>query len=59
MKLKMADGSRYTPKDTDEVRCDEHGCITTWGALNGIQQLAVAEGLDTTSDLPCIMTNRQ
>lgn len=55
MKLKMADGSRYKPKDSDEVKCEAHGFTTTWGALNCIQQIAVATGLDTTDDLPCIM----
>lgn len=46
---------RYTPKDTDEVKCDAHHFITTWGALNEIQRLAVEEGLDTTDELPCIL----
>lgn len=56
MNLKL-EGSRkiYKPKDTDEVRCDAHGIVTTWGDLNAIQQLAVAEGLDTTDDLPCLL----
>lgn len=54
MILKMADGSRYKPKDTDEIKCEAHNFVTTWGALNAIQQLAVREGIDTTDDLPCI-----
>jgi hypothetical protein len=58
MKLKMADGSRYSPKDSDEIRCEAHNFVTTWGALSPIQQLAVQEGIDTTNDLPCICTSR-
>lgn len=50
---------RYNPKPGDEVVCHVHGIVTTWGALNHIQQLAVAEGLDTTSDLPCLLTSRE
>jgi hypothetical protein len=46
---------RYWPKDTDEVRCETHGTITRWGALNHIQKLACEEGLDTTEDLPCLL----
>ena len=55
MRIKMVDGTKYTPKDTDKVKCDAHGFVTTWGALDAIQQLAVSEGLDTATDLPCIM----
>lgn len=58
MRLKMADGTRYKPKDTDEVKCDAHRFVTTWGALDAIQQLAISEGLDTSDDLPCIMAPR-
>lgn len=45
----------YNPKDTDEVRCETHGVVTTWGALDAIQQLAVEEGLDTAADHPCLL----
>ena len=55
MKIKMEDGSRYAPKDSDPVECHEHGTRTTWGALDAIQQLALSEGLDTTPDLPCLL----
>jgi hypothetical protein len=37
---------RYEPKDTDEVRCEEHGIVTTWGRLSPIQRLCVEEGID-------------
>lgn len=47
MKIKLENGKRYTPKDTDEIKCLDHGTVTTWGALNAIQQLAFSEGLDT------------
>ena len=49
----------YAPKDEDEVRCDTHNLVTTWGALDPIQQLALAEGLDTTEDLPCLLAPRR
>lgn len=51
------EGSRkpYSPKETDEVRCEVHGITTTWGALDAIQRLAVEEGLDTVEDLPCLL----
>jgi hypothetical protein len=45
----------YAPKGSDEIRCESHGLVTTWGALDEIQRLAVAEGLDTTEDLPCLL----
>lgn len=48
----------YHPKDTDEVRCEAHGIVTTWGALDSIQRLAVEEGLDTRDDLPCLLAPR-
>lgn len=46
---------RYAPKDSDEVKCETHGTVTTWGKLNSLQRLAVEEGLDTTDDLPCLL----
>lgn len=46
---------RYDPKDTDEMRCEMHGIVTTWGALNAIQKLAVEEGIDTRPELPCLL----
>jgi len=46
---------RYHPKDTDQVRCEIHGLVTTWGALSPIQQLAVEEGLDTQDDMTCLL----
>lgn len=49
----------YSPKNDDEVRCEDHGVVTTWGALDPIQQLAVEAGLDTTQDLPCILLSRK
>lgn len=46
---------RYNPKDSDEVRCDEHGVVTTWGDLDALQRLAVEEGIDTFGDQTCIL----
>lgn len=54
-KIKMQDGTRYTPKDGDEVKCDAHNLVTTWGALDGIQQLALSEGLDTSPECECLL----
>ena len=49
---------RYHPKDSDEVKCLLHNCVTTWGKLDSIQKLACEEGLDTTEDLPCLLLPR-
>jgi len=46
MKIKLADGGTYTPKDSDPVTCDIHGVSVKWGELCPMQQLAVSEGLD-------------
>jgi hypothetical protein len=45
----------YHPKDSDEVRCDTHNMVTTWGALDPIQRLAVEEGIDTIESSPCLL----
>ena len=45
----------YRPKDTDEVRCETHGVVTTWGALDQFQRMACEEGLDTIEELPCLL----
>lgn len=49
MSVVFESGDMYSPKDSDEVRCEEHGVVTTWGALDPFQQLAVEEGLDSTT----------
>lgn len=56
--VRLEGGKRYKPKDADEVKCEVHGFITTWGKLSGLQQLAVEEGLDTTPDLACILSDK-
>lgn len=48
----------YHPKEADEVKCEIHGVVTTWGALDPIQRLACEESLDTTPDLPCLLLPR-
>lgn len=54
--LRLEGRSRpYYPKDADEVRCESHGVVTTYGALSPIQRLALEEGLDTVDDLPCLL----
>lgn len=45
----------YHPKDTDEVRCEVHGIVTTWGQLDQFQRMACEEGLDTAKELPCLL----
>lgn len=55
MQLKLENGKRYTPKDSDKVECHEHGFVTTWGALDPFQQLAVSEGLDTVPESRCLL----
>lgn len=57
-KVRLENGKLYSPKDSDPVDCPVHDFHTTWGALDPIQQLAIAEGLDTTKNMPCIMAPR-
>jgi hypothetical protein len=56
--VRLEGGKKYDPKDSDEVKCEVHNFTTTWGALSGLQQLAVEEGLDTTPDLRCILADK-
>jgi hypothetical protein len=48
----------YHPKDSDEVCCETHGIVTTWGELDSLQRLACEEGLDTSEDLPCLLARK-
>jgi hypothetical protein len=50
---------RYEPKDSDEVKCEVHGVVTTWGALDEIQRIALESGLDTVAGLPCLLKARK
>ena len=50
---------KYDPKDSDEVRCEIHGTVTTWGALDSIQKLAIEEGLDTAEDCERLLLPRK
>jgi hypothetical protein len=52
------DGTKFEPEDDHEVVCEAHGVKTTWGALDPHQRMAVENGIDTVSDLPCILTKR-
>lgn len=45
----------YYPKDSDEVKCETHGVVTTWGALDSFQRMALEEGLDVGDDSPCLL----
>jgi hypothetical protein len=58
-KFKAEDGSSISVDDSTPVDCPVHNIHTTWGALDPIQQLAVESGLDTTTDLPCILEPRK
>jgi hypothetical protein len=49
----------HKPKAADKVECRTHGIVTTWGALNEIQRLAVEEGLDTAEDCQCLLSPRR
>lgn len=55
MTVAIKGGEHYLPKDADEVRCDVHGVVTTWGALSPIAQLVVEEGLDVSPDMRCLL----
>lgn len=46
---------RYEPKDSDKVECETHGVVTTWGALDQFQRMALEEGLDTAEDHRCLL----
>ena len=56
MKLKLEDGSRYVPKARHPVHCSIHDVTVRWGDLDGIQQLAVADGIDLEGDV-CILSS--
>jgi hypothetical protein len=49
----------YHPKDSDEVRCEVHGIVTTWGDLDSFQRMACEEGLDTVPELRCLLAPKQ
>ena len=49
MSLTLEGGKKYTPKPSDEVRCEEHGVVTTWGKLDWLGTLAVGSGLDSST----------
>ena len=57
MSLTLEGGKKYTPKPSDEVRCEEHGVVTTWGELDCIGKLAVESGLDSTTE--CLLIARK
>jgi hypothetical protein len=50
---------RYNPKDEDEVRCEIHGTVTTWGALDQFQRMALEEGLDTAAECECLLATEK
>lgn len=53
--LKMEDGSTLVVRDEMEVRCEEHGVVTTWGELDWVGRAAIEEGIDTMPDMPCLL----
>ncbi len=54
--LRLKNGSTLTVDDSTEIRCEVHGIVTRWGALDGIQRLAVEEGIDVSDELPCLLS---
>jgi len=46
--ITLEGGKRYRPKDSDKVECLDHGIVTTYGALDPIQRIALHAGLDST-----------
>ena len=56
--MKLENGRKYAPKDSDEVKCEDHAFTTTWGKLGAIQRLAIECGIDTAEDLPCILSDK-
>lgn len=57
MKVKLESGKKYEPKDDDPVHCELHDVTVKWKDLDGIQQLAVADGLDIAGPV-CILSKR-
>lgn len=57
--MKFENGIEFEPQPEHEVVCETHGTKTTWGELDGYQQLAVESGLDTAPDLPCLLVRSQ
>ena len=57
--MKDVNGKAIRPKDGDKVECEVHGLVTTWGALDPFQQLAVEKGLDTGPEYKCLLANRK
>ena len=54
--LRGENGKTIRPKESSEVRCLVHGVVTTWGALDAIQRLALEEGLDSAPELECLLS---
>jgi hypothetical protein len=54
--VKLENGKRYKVRNSDEVRCETHGVVTTWGDLDGLQQQCVIDGIDTDVSLECLLS---
>lgn len=53
--LKFESGESFEPTDDTPITCKTHGITVKWGDLDGIQQLAVEDGIDTLDDMPCLL----
>ena len=48
--ITLEGGKKYRPKDSDEVKCMDHGVVITYGELDPIQRIALHAGLDATDN---------
>lgn len=58
MKLTLESGEKYQPKPDDEVRCESHGVVTTYGKLSWLGKIALESGLDTNYG-ECLLLDRR
>lgn len=56
--MKDENGKTIKVTNSSKVECEIHGVVTTWGALDPIQQLAVESRLDTQAENRCLLLPR-
>jgi hypothetical protein len=56
-RVTLGNGKKYRPKPDDEVRCEQHGTVTTYGKLSWIGRLALEEGLDSAGE--CLLLDKR
>jgi hypothetical protein len=52
--LTLENGDLYYPDEDSVIHCPDHDVSVRWGDLDGIQRLAVAEGIDIDGEV-CIL----